>query len=556
MMFSRNFMPEGGSALTAHRPVITSRRGMVACAHYEASLAGLRMFLQGGNAVDAAVAAAAALNVVEPFMSGLGGIGFLLISRNHGQERRVLNFSGVVPQQAVPEKFTPENHSVGVRCPLVPGNPHGWLTMLDTYGSLSREAALAPAIELAEQGIVISSSDSRYFEVNEGRLAQFPTSKEAYFPNGGSPQPGYILKQPNLAQSFKTLAAEGLDGFYRGAVAQEIDRFMRETDGLITAEDLESYEPNWETPISTTYKGFEVVTTGPNSNAFQVLETLNILEAFDLRSMGHNSADYIHLVSEAIKVAVPDRIAYGGDPNFMEVPVAGLLTKEYARGRRGLINHKRASTVIGERYTQNPPEDAIPAGTPSVYTSGETTHFSAADSDGTVASITQTLGAGFGCGVVAGNTGILLNNNIDLMDIVGGSDSRLLVQPGKRPGSNMAPIQVFKDGKFILSIGTPGSYGIPQTTTQMVLNVLEFGMNVQEAIEAARFRVMTGTTINMEERVSLAAREELADRGHDIGLLGEWGMEVGGGHAIAADPASGILMGGADPRRDGYVLGI
>ena len=395
MMFSRNFMPEGGSALTAHRPVITSRRGMVACAHYEASLAGLRMFLQGGNAVDAAVAAAAALNVVEPFMSGLGGIGFLLISRNHGQERRVLNFSGVVPQQAVPEKFTPENHSVGVRCPLVPGNPHGWLTMLDTYGSLSREAALAPAIELAEQGIVISSSDSRYFEVNEGRLAQFPTSKEAYFPNGGSPQPGYILKQPNLAQSFKTLAAEGLDGFYRGAVAQEIDRFMRETDGLITAEDLDTYEPNWETPISTTYKGFEVVTTGPNSNAFQVLETLNILEAFDLRSMGHNSADYIHLVSEAIKVAVPDRIAYGGDPNFMEVPVAGLLTKEYARGRRGLINHKRASTVIGERYTQNPPEDAIPAGTPSVYTSGETTHFSAADSEGTVASITQTLGAGF-----------------------------------------------------------------------------------------------------------------------------------------------------------------
>ena len=555
-MQSRNAMPEGGGVLTAHRPVVNSRRGMVASAHYEASLAGLRMFLQGGNAVDAVVAAATALNVVEPFMSGLGGIGFLLISRNHGQERRVLNFSGVVPGRGIPEAFTPENHSVGVRCPLVPGNPHGWLTMLDTYGALPRSTVLAPTIELAEKGIVISQSDSRYYEVSAERLAQFPTSKAAYMPNGGPLQPGDILKQPDLARSFRILAEEGLDGFYRGSIAREMDRFMKETDGLIEAEDLEAYQPDWETPISTTYKGYEVVTTGPNSNAFQVLETLNILEEFDLRSMDHNSADYIHLVSEAIKIAVPDRIAYGGDPKHLDVPVAGLLTKEYAKERRSHINHEKASTVIGERYTANPPSDAITAGAPSVYTSGETTHFSAADSDGTVATITQTLGAGFGCGVVAGSTGFLLNNNIDLMDITAGSDSRLLVKPGKRPGSNMAPIQVFKDGRFILSIGTPGSYGIPQTTTQMILNVLEFGMNVQEAIEAPRFRVMTGVTINMEARISPQVREALADQGHDIGLLGEWGMEVGGGHAIAADPETGILMGGADPRRDGYALGV
>ena len=555
-MQSRNAMPEGGGVLTAHRPVVNSRRGMVASAHYEASLAGLRMFLQGGNAVDAVVAAATALNVVEPFMSGLGGIGFLLISRNHGQERRVLNFSGVVPGRGIPEAFTPENHSVGVRCPLVPGNPHGWLTMLDTYGALPRSTVLAPTIELAEKGIVISQSDSRYYEVSAERLAQFPTSKAAYMPNGGPLQPGDILKQPDLARSFRILAEEGLDGFYRGSIAQEMDRFMKETDGLIEAEDLEAYQPDWETPISTSYKGYEVVTTGPNSNAFQVLETLNILEEFDLRGLGHNSGDYIHLVSEAIKIAVPDRIAYGGDPKHLDVPVAGLLTKEYAKERRSHINHEKASTVIGERYTANPPSDAITAGAPSVYTSGETTHFSAADSDGTVATITQTLGAGFGCGVVAGSTGFLLNNNIDLMDITAGSDSRLLVKPGKRPGSNMAPIQVFKDGRFILSIGTPGSYGIPQTTTQMILNVLEFGMNVQEAIEAPRFRVMTGVTINMEARISPQAREALSDRGHDIGLLGEWGMEVGGGHAIAADPETGILMGGADPRRDGFALGV
>ena len=256
MMLTRNFMPEGGSTLTAHRPVITGRRGMMACAHYEASLAGLKMFMQGGNAVDAAVAAAAALNVVEPFMSGLGGIGFLLISRNGGKERRVLNFSGVVPQNATPDKFTPENHSVGARCPLVPGNPHGWLTMLETYGNLDRKTVLMPAIELSEQGVVISGSDARYFEVNEGRLAQFPYSKAAYLPNGGSPRAGDILKQADLARSFRALAADGLDGFYRGAVAEEFDRFMREEDGLITAADLDAYEPDWEEPISTTYKGF------------------------------------------------------------------------------------------------------------------------------------------------------------------------------------------------------------------------------------------------------------------------------------------------------------
>ncbi|MEE8157836.1 MAG: gamma-glutamyltransferase [Dehalococcoidia bacterium] len=555
-MQSRNAMPEGGGTLTAHRPVVNSRRGMVASAHYEASLAGLRMFLQGGNAVDAVVAAAATLNVVEPFMSGLGGIGFLLISRNYGQERRVLNFSGVVPKGAVPEAFTPENHSIGVRCPLVPGNPHGWLTMLEAYGTLPRSTVLAPTIELAEKGFMISQSDNRYYEVNQERLAQFPTSKAAYMPHGHPPKPGEIFKQPDLARSFRTLADEGLDGFYRGSIAREIDRFMKESDGLINLDDLDAYEPDWETPISINYKGYDVVTTGPNSNAFQVLETLNILEEFDLQSLGHNSADYIHLLSEAIKIAVPDRIMYGGDPKYLDVPVSGLLTKDYAKERRGRINHQRASTVIGERYTENPPAEAITAGSPSVYTSGETTHFSAADSEGTVATITQTLGAGFGCGVVAGSTGFLLNNNIDLMDITRGSDSRLLVQPGKRPGSNMAPIQVFKDGRFLLSIGTPGSYGIPQTTTQMILNVLEFGMNVQEAIEAPRFRVMTGVTINMEGRIPPEVRDALVSRGHDIGLLGEWGMEVGGGHAIAVDPETGVLMGGADPRRDGFALGL
>ena len=202
-MQSRNAMPEGGGALAAHRPVVNGRRGMVASAHYEASMSGLRMFIQGGNAVDAVVAAASTLNVVEPFMSGLGGIGFLVISRNHGKDRQVLNFSGVVPSGGIPEAFTPENHSVGVRCPLVPGNPAGWLTMLEAYGTLSRSKVLAPAIELAEKGFVISRSDERYYEVNRERLAQFPTSKAVYMPHGDGPKPGDIFKQPDRDALFQ-----------------------------------------------------------------------------------------------------------------------------------------------------------------------------------------------------------------------------------------------------------------------------------------------------------------------------------------------------------------
>ena len=548
-------VPQGGS-LSAHRPVVRSRKGLVTTAHYAASMAGARILLQGGNAVDAAVAGAAALGVVEPYMSGLGGVGFLVMSRNHGHERKVLNFSGVVPRGAVPQAFTPETHSLGPRSSLVPASPAGWLTLLDAHGSLPRPVVLKPAIELAEEGYFVSERDSRFFETNMGRLGRFVTSRAVFMPEARPPRGGEILRQPDLARSLRTLADHGLDGFYRGDVAKEMDRFMKEADGLIDLGDLDAYKPRWESPISIDYKGYEVVVPGPNSNAFQVLETLNVLEEFDLRGLGHNSADYIHLVTEAIKLAATDRIMYGGDPDFMDVPVKEMTSKKYARKQRSRISHQKASVVMGEWYTNSPPVGALIGGKASVYASGETTHLAAADGEGTVVTVTQTHGAAFGSAVVAGGTGILLNNLIDLMDIDESSEGRLLVQPGKRPGSNMAPVQVFKDGRFFLSIGTPGAYGIPQTTTQMLLNFLEFGMDVQETVEAPRFRVMDGVTVNVEDRVPPETREAMIERGHDVRCLGDWAQEVGGGHAIAADPETGVFMGGADPRREGYALGI
>jgi gamma-glutamyltranspeptidase/glutathione hydrolase len=545
-----------GFDLLAHRPVVKSVKGMVTSAHYASSMAGARMFLAGGNAADAVVATAAALNVVEPYMSGLGGIGLLVMSSNFGQNRKVLNFSGLVPQKAVPEAFSPETHSIGTRCPLVPGNPAGWLDILEKFGSLPRSTVFAPAIELAEQGYIVSDLDERFFEANAERLERFPTSQKAFMPYGRPMKAGEILRQPNLAWSYKVLAEQGVEGYYKGDIALEIARFMKEQDGLIDLSDLRSYKPDWEDPISINYRGYDIITPGPNCNAFQVLETLNILEGFDLKNLGHNTSNYIHLMSESIKLAATDRIMFGGDPNFISVPVEGMISKSYARDQRARINHYHASAVMGERYTDNPPEGSIEAGVPATYLSGETTHFSAADSSGNVFSITHTLGAAFGSAVVAGKTGFLLNNNIDLMDIATGSGSNLLVAPGKRPGSNMAPIQIFKDGKFILSIGTPGSYGIPQTTTQMILNYIEFGMTVQEALEAPRFRVMGGKRLNMEDRIPEQSRQGLLSRGHELGSYGQWSTEVGGGHAIACDPTTGVLMGGADPRRDGYAVGI
>lgn len=551
----KSSLPQGG-VLKAHRPVVKSRKGVVACAHYAASMAGAQMFFKGGNAVDAVIAAAAALNVVEPYMSGLGGVGFLVISRNYGESREVLNFSGIVPQKAVPGAFTAETHSVGARSPIVPGNPAGWLAVLQAYGTLSGSEVLEPAIDLAEQGYVVSELDGRFFEVNYEKLSRFNFSRTAFIKGGRPVSQSEILMQKNLAATFRSLAAQGVGGFYTGDVALEIDRFMRESDGLITQSDLASYSPEWRDPISSTYKDYEIVTTGPNSNAFQVLQTLNILEESGIGDLEHNSPEYIHLMSEAIKLAVTDRIIYGGDPNFVDVPVAALISKDYASIQKKRIDRKNASVVMGERFVSDAPTGSLSAGDLTGFKSGETTHLSAADSQGTVVTITQTLGSAFGSGVVAGSTGVLLNNLIDLMDIDLNSDSRLLVTPGKRPGSNMAPVQVFKDGKFILSMGTPGSYGIPQTTSQMLLNVLEFGMNVQEAIEAPRFRVMGGVRIGMEDRIPEKVRESLESRGHDVHTLGEWTTEVGGGHAIALDPDTGVLMGGADPRRDGYALGV
>ena len=512
--------------------------------------------MDGGNAVDAVVAVAAALNVCEPFMSGVAGVGVMLIHMAETGETRALDFSGRVPLGATPDMFTPETQQRGILSPLVPGNLGGWLAALDAYGSKSRGDVFSPAIEYAEGGFPISYFAHGVFSSAEQQLGQCPHAAAAYLSNGHAPAPGEVLRQPDLARTFRAIVEEGAAAFYQGEIARAIADFCAEEGGLITLKDLEDYKPSWQDIITTEYRGYAVTTAPPRFEGFQMLETLNILEAYDLKGMAHNAPETIHLIAEAIKIAVADRIRYCGDPDLSDVPVQGLISKEFAAERRKLINPDRANAVAGERWMKEIPEGAITAGNPREYLSGLTTHFSAVDPAGNVASVSQTLGSAFGSARMVKGTGVTLNNGVNWVEIDPACDTPNRLEGGMRPSIPIAPLQLFRDRKFFLSIGTPGSYGLLQTTVQMLLNVLEFGANLQEAIEAPRFRCWAGTTIELEGRIPVQVRERLAAMGHDVQVLPLYSRVVGGGQGAMVHPVSGARMGGADPRRDGYAIGF
>jgi gamma-glutamyltranspeptidase / glutathione hydrolase len=289
----------------------------------------------------------------------------------------------------------------------------------------------------------------------------------------------------------------------------------------------------------------------PPFSAFQMLQTLNILEGHDVRGFGHNSVDYLHHLIEAVKLASADRLAYAYTD---AVPIGGLLSKRYAESQRARIDPKRAAVTEGERHNPRKLAQQVTEGHPAKFADEHTTHFACADASGMVVSVTQTLGVPFGSGFAVPGTGIVLNNILKWMDRDSASPN--VVRPGRKAGTMMSPTQVFRDGSFALSIGTPGSYGILQTTAQMLLNVLDFGMNVQEAIEAPRVRVYRDRLVDAEARITPDVRDGLAQRGHDVNPIADWSWIVGGGQGLMRDPESGAFMAGADPRRDGYALAI
>ena len=543
------------TSVQSHRPVVMGARGMVASAHPLASLAGLRALMDGGNAFDATVATVAALNVVEPYMSGMGGVGCLLAYVAREKRTRVLNFTGRAPAAAEPSLFTNENKESGILSVLVPGNVAGWLTLHETYGGLELERLFQPAISYAEEGFPVTHLNSHLIADGESRWSAYPSSRSILAPRGKAPGPGEKLLQPQLADSLRKVAKGGKEVFYRGELAQQIVQGSSHLGGLLTEEDLAHYDAWWEEPVGVDYRGYRVLSAPPNSDGFQLLETLKILEGFAPGELDCGSADTLHRQIESTRLAITDRIEYGGDPNHTHIPVAGLLSDKYAADQRARINMARASSVQGEQYNPQPPEGSLLPGKMDPALLGSTTHLAVADSEGNVVTLTQSLGSGFGSGIAVGDTGIFLNNVANWFDISPGQDVPNRIGPGRLVDWCPTPAQVFKDGELFLSIGTPGSYGIAQTTAQMIMHVLDFGMNVQQAIEAPRFKCIAGRSVEMESRFSPEVLADLRSRGHDVQVLEPWSRVVGGAQGIMVDQANGVLSGGADPRRDGYAMG-
>jgi gamma-glutamyltranspeptidase/glutathione hydrolase len=534
----------------AYRPTVMGARGVVTSAHPLASMAGIQMLQAGGNAVDAAVAVGSTLNVVEPFMSSAGGIGLMLISRGRTGERHVLDFIGRAPRASDPAACTDDELAGGPKSCATPGNLGGWLAALDRFGSMDRARVLAPAISLAEDGVPLTFKNVEFFDKARATLARSQEAQRLYLGNGG-PRAGGIATYKELASMLRQVAEGGAEAFYRGPIARAIARAVREAGGWLTEDDLAGFAPEWREPVAITYRSWQVLSVPPPFSAFQMLETLNILEGYDLQSFHHNSVDYLHHLIEAVKLGSADRLAYayGAD-----VPIHGLLSKQYAASQRARIDGKRAAISEGERHDPRKLAAQIVEGHPADFMHEQTTHFACADASGTVVSVTQTLGVPFGSGFAVPGTGIVLNNILKWMDRDPVSPN--VLRPGRKAGTMMSPTQVFRDGAFNVSIGTPGSYGILQTTPQMLLNVLEFGMSIQEAIEAPRVRVYRDRLIDAESRIPVETCSGLAERGHNVNLIDDWSWIVGGGQGIVRDPESGALMAGADPRRDGYALAI
>jgi gamma-glutamyltranspeptidase / glutathione hydrolase len=531
------------------RPVALGRHGMVATANPLATQAGLRMLARGGNAVDAIVAAAAAIGVVEPYMSGMAGCGVLMLTRP-AKTPRALVFLGRAPAGATPDKLTQSARDAGPLSVAVPGNLAGWARVLADHGTVSLATALEPAIELAEGGFPMTVFDRQMFDEHHGRLT--PEGGRVYLHGGRPPEPGARVAQPDLARSFRLIAREGIGAFYEGALAAAIAREMADAGGLITVRDLAAYPGTlrWSEPLTITYRGVQVFAPPPPSSAIQVLQTLAGMAGWDLPAMPHLGPDHLATVAEAARAARMDTERFVGDPAVVPVDVERLLGAARVDELRGEMRGRL------ERRTGRPVRAVAGGAGPG----GSTTHLAACDASGLAVNITHSLGTGFGSGVVVRGTGIALNNALHWTSSTPGHPN--LVQPGKVHEWPVAPIHLFRDGAFWATVGTPGSYGILVTTVQVISNMIDFGLNVQDAIGAPRFRWadeaidrLPAELLRVESRVPEATRQALTERGYALELLGAWSMRVGGVQAVLQDPGTGWLMGGADPRRNGYAVG-
>jgi len=545
----------------ATRSAVFGRNGMIATSQPMASAAGLKVLQEGGNAIDAAVTAAAVLAVVEPSMTGIGGDLFAIVYDAKTKTLHALNASGRSAYAATPQEYAKRGQTrmpgTGVLSVTVPGVVEGWSELLSKYGTLPMSKAVAPAIEYAKNGYAVSEIISGQWKASEKKLAADPVTAATFLPNGHALQAGEIFTNPHLAATLEAVAKGGRDAFYKGAVARAIVADMRKRDGLLDERDFAEHKADWVDPISTTYRGYDVYEMPPNTQGFVVLEMLNILEGLVGKAMGHNSPEALHALIEAKRIAFADRAAYDGDPASVPASVLKtLISKEYAALRRKEIDPQHAAESYKAGVMPGVPPTAAIAEALQNFTGmdrGDSIYMTAADGKGNFVSLIQSLFSDFGSGVVAGDTGILLHNRGSAFNLTPGSPDQ--IAPHKRPLHTLIPAFVMKDGKPWLSFGVMGGDHQAQGHTQVLLNAIDFGMNVQEAGEAAR--VTHGNNgLLVESNVPESVRAALIQRGHKVTSNANPGGAFGGFQGIMLDPRTGVLMGGSDVRKDGLAIGF
>jgi len=567
------------------RPAVAAVNGVVTSGHPIASSAGLQMLLKGGNAFDAAVAVGAMAALGEPEMNGIGGNGFMTIFDKKTGKVHSLSMAGAAPRALKPSEMTPETLNAGMKAGIVPGNLGGYLSLLERMGSMSIADVFAPAIEYAEKGYPIDQMLAQSIDRGKNNLAKYPTTAKIFLPNGQPIKAGELLKNPDYAATLRKLVdAEkqalakkatrsqairaAFDRFYKGDIAQEFERFFKENGGLLTAADLAAYEPQWTEPLRTTYRGYDVFSNPSTSRGgFEVLMQANLVERFDITSFGSGSPQAMHALIEAIKVAKTDVYRYVADPKFTVIPTAGMLSKQYAAARSGLIDMSKAGKYPDPGTPEGRPNTSAPQGAkefPERYDGEQhTTSFSIVDKFGNAIGVTPTLGGLFGNNVVVGNTGLLLNNGMRLGSTSPYPADVNYVGAGKIPILNNSPVIALKDGKLSFVFGSPGGETIGQTEFQMLVNLIDFRLPVQQAIEAPRFSLGANPNfykpgseieVSIESRMPQQTIDALKAMGHKLRVLPGWGS-IGHMQTIRVDPVTGTITAGGDPRRTGYAMG-
>lgn len=533
----------------ATRSEVIAKHGMAATSQPLATQVALDILKKGGNAIDAAIAANATLGLMEPTGNGLGGDLFAIIWDAKTQKLYGLNASGRSPKSLTLDYFLENNYKkIPAFGPLpvsVPGCVDGWFEMHKKFGSMKMTEILDPAINYAREGFPVSELIAYYWGLSVPRLKDYPNFTEIFTIDGKAPAKGEIFKNPYLANTLEKIAKEGRDVFYKGEIAKEIDRYMKEMGGFLSYDDLASHKSEWVEPISTNYRGYDVWELPPNGQGTAALQMLNILEEYDVASMGFGSTDYIHLFTEAKKLAFEDRAKYYSDMDFNNIPVEKIISKEYANERRKLINPDRAA----RNY---------PAGE---LEHGNTIYMTVADQYGNMVSLIQSNYRGMGSGMTPKGLGFILQDRGELFSL--DANHMNCYAPGKRPFHTIIPAFITKDGKPFMSFGVMGGSMQPQGHVQIVINIIDFGMNLQEAGDAPRLRhggssqptgeIMTdGGTLYIESGIDYEVIRELMKKGHQITFdLGGYG----GYQAIMFDAENGVYYGASESRKDGQAAG-